>query len=279
MIVLSVSQMTTLRWDLGREIDYLTRSGWAGLGLYRNKVHEAAGTTALRHAACQLHEHGLHPTSYSWIGGFTGSDPWGYDEAVATGVQTIAEASEAGVPVVSVLAGGRNGHTRNHAKSMLLRALGRLSRVADRFDVKLALQPIHPGCGPQWSFVESLNDSVNLIQNVDHPRLGLAVDTYQIGFDDSWRRVLPRATPHIKILQLSDGKNSPTGEIRRCGLGDGNVAAGEMLQLVLDAGYDGAVEVLVNGRGHRPSIYETVLQRSYEYACEAVRRVGVAVRY
>ena len=278
MIVLSVSQMTTLRWDLDQELQYLDRSNWGGLGLYRNKVQDQVGEPTLRCIAGQLHERGLVPTSYSWIGGFTGSDPWGYDEAVATGMRMIAEASEAGVPVLSVLAGGRNGHTWNHANRMLLTALRRLSRVADRFDVELALQPIHPGCGPQWSFIESLQRAVDVVRQVSHDRLGIAVDSYQIGFGDQWRQLLPEVARYIKILQLSDGSSAPKGEVNRCPLGDGLIPVDEILKTSLDSGYEGAVEVLIHGRGHCESLYEDVLDRAYEYACEAVRQVGVAVR-
>ncbi len=278
VIVLSVSQMTTLRWDLGQEIEYLNRSGWGGLGLYRNKVHDGVDPTALRSVAGRLCEQGLRPTSYSWIGGFTGSDPWSYDEAVQGGVRLIAEASEAGVPVVSVLAGGRNSHTRNHAKSNFLSALTRLAQVADRFDVDLAVQPVHPGCGPQWSFVQTLPDAIGIVKQVDHRRVGLAVDTYQIGFDDGWRRLLPRVVNLIKILQLGDGRGAPAGEMDRCALGDGCVPVYEILRSALDAGYEGAVEVIINGREHQNDHYESVLDRAYDYACGAARQVGVPVR-
>jgi sugar phosphate isomerase/epimerase len=261
MNTLAVNQLSTFRWDLEEDAQAYSKHGFGGIGLFRPKVEDFGIDRCIE----LTQELNLSVTSLSWAGGFTGSDGRGYDEAVLDAISAVTDAANLRADTLIVLAGGRNNHIRRHARRTLCEALAKISIVAEEFGVRIALEPFHPGCGHEWSFVNDLESTMNIIEMVGSPNLGLVLDTYHVGMDDDVMRWLPHVAPHVQLLQLGDGRHSPLGEMNRCLLGEGCVPIDAISHVLLDQGYMGPIEAEVIGEDVEPLEYDMVLAHTRTY--------------
>lgn len=261
MNTLSVSQLSTLRWDLESEVAAYAERGFSGIGLYRPKVEDFGIDRTIE----LLAEHEMAVTSLSWCGGFTGSDGRSFEEAVSDAVRSVIQAAELQADTLIVLAGGKNNHIQTHLRRTLCQALKRLAAVASEHGIQLALEPFHPGCGDEWSFVTDLQSTLDIIERVDNPSLGLVLDTYHVGMEEEAMRWLPDVAEHIHLVQLGDGRHCPHGEMNRCLLGDGCVPLRQLMEMLHEHGYRGAWEVELIGEDVESIGYEQLLDHTKQY--------------
>ncbi len=258
MNTLAISQLSTLRWNLHEEAEAYASRGFTGIGLYRPKVEDFGIDQTIE----LLAEYSLQVTSLSWVGGFTGSDGRAFGESIADALETIDEAARLRAETLIVLAGGRNNHIRNHARRTLCKALSEICSVAQDFGVRVSLEPFHPGCGEEWSFVNDIKSTLEIIQAVGSPSLGLVLDTYHLGIEDDILNWLPEVVPYLHLVQLGDAKHSPLGEMNRCLLGTGNVPVASIMGTLLENGYEGPLEVELLGEDVEPFGYHHVLDHT-----------------
>ena len=232
--------------------------GFSGIGLYRRKLEDFG----LERTIDLLAELSLGATSLSWVGGFTGSGELGFDDAVVDAIHAVRDTANLQAGTLIVLAGGQNRHIRNHARNTVCKALKRISAVAEEFGVRLSLEPFHPGCGEEWSFVNDLKTTLEIVEAVDSPSLGIVLDTYHVGMNDDVVGWLPDVIPHIHLVQLGDAKHSPLGEMNRCLLGEGMVPIQSILSMLGEHGYEGALEVELIGEDVECIPYEAMLDHS-----------------
>ncbi|TWT65234.1 sugar phosphate isomerase/epimerase family protein [Allorhodopirellula solitaria] len=258
MNTLAVNQLSTFRWDFETDAQAYADHGFGGIGLFRPKVEDFGIDRSVE----LLADLDLSVTSLSWAGGFTGSDGRGFNDAVRDAMSAVTDAANLRADTLIVLAGGRNNHIRRHARRTLCEALAKVSIIAEEFGVRIALEPFHPGCGHEWSFVNDLESTLQIIDMVGSPNLGIVLDTYHVGMDDDVLRWLPHACPHVHLLQLGDGRHSPLGEMNRCLLGEGCVPIESIVHTLLDHGYQGPIEAEVIGEDVEPLEYEMVLDHT-----------------
>ncbi|MBL6725658.1 sugar phosphate isomerase/epimerase [Rubripirellula sp.] len=270
MNTVSMNQLSTLRWSFEEDAEAYHRHGFSGIGIYRPKLEDFGLDRAIE----LLAEFELEPTSLSWVGGFTGSDGRRYTDAVADGLQAIREAAELGVDSLIVLAGGRNNHIRNHARRTFCDALTEIAPAAEDHGVRLSIEPFHPGCGDEWSFVNDLRSTLEIIEIVGSPQLGIALDTYHLGLDPEVLPWLPDIIPHLHLVQLGDARHSPLGEMNRCLLGNGSVPLQHILRVLLEYNYEGPLEVELIGEDVEALSYEQLLEHTRCFIEQTAGSVG-----
>ena len=261
MNTLAISQLSTLRWGFEEDAEAYAKRGFTGIGVYRPKLEDFGLDRAIE----LLAETQLRVTSLSWAGGFTGSDGRAYEDAVADALGAVRDAANLRAETLIVLAGGRNNHIRNHARRTLCEALKDIAATAEEFGVRLSLEPIHPGCGDEWSFVNDLRSTLDIIEAVDTAQIGIVLDTYHVGMDEDVVRWLPDVVPHLQLVQLGDAKHSPLGEMNRCLLGEGCVPLQTILGTLAEQGYRGPLEVELIGEDVEPLPYEEILDHTVEF--------------
>jgi sugar phosphate isomerase/epimerase len=261
MNILAVNQLSTFRWELAEDVEAYKAHGFDGIGLFRPKVDDIG----IDRCHALLTDAGLSVSSLSWAGGFTGSDGRGFDDAVHDAMAAVTDAANLKAETLIVLAGGRNNHIHRHARRTLCEALRKICIVAEEFGVRLSLEPFHPGCGSEWSFINDLESTLAVLDCVDHPNLGLVLDTYHVGMDDEILSWLPHVSEHLHLLQLGDGRHSPLGEMNRCLLGEGCVPIESIVGQLLDQGYRGPIEAEVIGEDVEPLDYEMVLDHTRDF--------------
>lgn len=262
MLRLSVSELSTYRWSFEEDVLNYHQNGFEAIGIWRPKLVEYGEEKGLE----LLAEHGLKISSLQWVGGFTGSDGRSYRDALHDGLDAVQLAADIGAETVTVVSGGRAGHTKGHANRLLRTALKELSEAAQAVGVFLAIEPMHIGCAFDWSFLNTIPQCLDLINEIDNKHLGINFDCYHVAQDQNMMVWLESIVKYVRLVQLGDAKNAPMGEQDRCLLGKGHIPLQEILDVFEKCGYDGYYEVEIMGQQVEHLGYEQILKDTREFA-------------
>ena len=143
-------------------------------------------------------------------------------------------------------------------------ALVELAPQAAELGVTLAIEPMHPGCADQWTFLTTLDDTLELLAAVASPQVKMVLDTYHLGQEDGLVDRLSAILPHVAIVQLGDARQPPEGEQNRCRLGEGVVPLAEIVAALKAGGYDGYYDVELLGEELESADYPSLLKHAKE---------------
>ena len=255
MPTLAMNEMTTYRWSFEQDVERYLAAGIAKIGVWRPKLSdygEVAGIDLL--SGVELGVSSLH-----WAGGFTGSDGRNYAESLNDACDAIRIAAELQADCLLVHSGARGGHTRNHARRLLQTALSELLDVARDAQVPLVLEPMPRESAAQWTFLHTLGETLELVEEMGSPWLKIAFDTYHLGHDWEALEMTPALASQIALVQLADAVGPPTDEQNRFPLGRGRLPLEDIINRLRSAGYAGAFEVELMGPEIEASEYHSLL--------------------
>jgi sugar phosphate isomerase/epimerase len=258
MAVLSISETTTFRWSFEEDVAQYLAAQIPAIGIWRHKLSDCGQPKALD----LLSRGSLKVSHLFWAGGFTGSDGRTHRESVEDAAEAIRTAAQFDCRTLVVYSGPRAGHTSNHAHRLLQTALAELIPLAAESRVTLAFEPMHPGCAAEWTFLTSLDDTLDLLHTVASPHVKMVFDTYHLGLHDGLVQRIPEIVPHIAIVQLGDARRPPDAEQNRCRLGEGIVPLAEIAAALDAAGYDGYYDVELLGEEIEADDYRSLLEHA-----------------
>jgi len=266
MATLSVNETTTFRWSFQEDVIRYANAAVPAIGVWRQKLSDCGQTKAVE----LLKRSGLKVSHLFWAGGFTGSDGRSYRESVEDATEALRSAAALGTQILTVCSGARGGHTYNHARRLIQSALKELLPLAEQLAITLAVEPMHPGCAREFTFLNSLEETLMVLDAVGHPLAKLVFDTYHLGHTPSIVDQIPQIAPKIALVQLGDARAEPTGEQNRCRLGEGVLPLKEMVAALKSAGYDGYYDVELIGEEFEPRDYESLLEHAKDAFAELV---------
>jgi len=258
MATLSMNETTTFRWSFEEDVARYSSAGILALGVWRQKLSDCGQAKAL----ILLKKSGLKVSHLSWAGGFTGSDGRSFRESLDDAHEALLAAAALGTDTLIVYSGARAGHTYNHARQLLLDALKKLSPQAADLGVFLAIEAMHPGCAADWTFLNSIDDVMLVIQAVDSPQIKIILDTYHLGLNPGLVGRIAEFVPYIALVQLGDARRPPSGEQNRCRLGEGVVPLREIVDELKTAGYDGFYDVELLGEELENTDYPSLIDHA-----------------
>jgi sugar phosphate isomerase/epimerase len=197
-----------------------------------------------------------------WAGGFTGSDGRSYRESVEDAAEALRTAAALRTGCLVVYSGARAGHTFNHARRLISGALKELIPQAAEAGVTLALEPMHPGCAENWTFLTTLDETLALLDAVASPQVKMVFDTYHLGQDAGIVERIAQFASQVAIVQLADAKRAPCGEQNRCRLGEGVIPLRQIVAALKTAGYDGYYDVELLGEEIEAIDYQSLLEHA-----------------
>jgi len=262
MFDLAISEMTTARWDLTREVSRLADLGYDAIAAWRPKVSDL-GVSA---AAGAVASAGLRVSSVQWAGGFTGGDGRSFDECIDDAGDAIEMAEGLAAGVVVLHSGCRGGHTRSHATRLLWQALELLAPRAARAGVVLAVRPHHPAAAAGCSFFAGLAEAIELVERFDDPAVGLAVDLWHWADDPRVGPLLPRLAETAALVQVADRLGPLVSGGDRLPPGQGCLPLEAILADLVEAGFQGDVEFDPVGEAVEAQGYEQVLAETRQLA-------------
>jgi sugar phosphate isomerase/epimerase len=258
MAILSMNETTTFRWSFEDDVANYAAAGIKAMGVWRQKVSDCGQ----QRAGELLRKHEMAASYLFWAGGFTGSEGHSYDECVADTSDAMRMAAFLGAKCLIVCSGARAGHTVNHARRLVVSALKELVPMAEAFGLVMAIEPMHPGCAGQCTFLNSLDDALAVLAAVNSPRVKMVLDTYHLGQTDRLVQRIPEIVSQIALVQLGDAKCPPKGEQNRCRLGSGTLPLGQIVCALRSAGYDGYYDVELLGEDLEVIDYHALLEHA-----------------
>jgi len=258
MVRLAVSELTTFRWSFEEDVAQYLAAGIRAIGVWRQKLADLGEGKG----AQLLSESGIHVSSLQWAGGFTGCDGHSFEESLADARQAISTGAEIRAGCLIIHSGARGVHTHKHARRLFRQALDKLLPVAEERGVILAVEPMKGDCGGEFTFLNCLDETHDLVSTHPSPALGIALDVYHWGHQPEFIDRLPQLAPKLALVQLGDGHKPPSGEPNRCQLGDGTIPLRQIVRGLISAGYNGCFEVELMGEEIEAVDYRDVLARS-----------------
>jgi len=260
MAVLSMNEATTYRWSFEEDVRQYASAGIPAIGVWRQKLSDYGSERA-----CELlKQSGLKVSHLFWAGGFTGSDGRNYRESIEDAADAVRTAAELDCHTLVVYTGPRAGHTSNHARRLVRGAINELLPQADELDVTLAVEPMHPGCAEHWTFLTSIDDTLQLLDAIGSMRVKMVLDTYHLGQNSDLLDQLPSFLPQVAFVQLGDARRPPVGEQNRCCLGEGAVPLAAITAALKEQGYDGYYDVELLGEEMETTDYCNLLRHAKE---------------
>lgn len=260
MAHLSINELTTYRWSFEEDVAEYKAAGAQAIGVWRQKLSDFGEEKGIE----LLDESGLEVSNLLWAGGFTGSDGRSFRESVEDASDAIGLASAMDCRCLVVYSGARGGHTRNHARRLLSSALTELATLAADGGVVLAIEPMHPACAAEWTFLTTLDETLDLINEIDSPHVKLAFDTYHLAQNGLALERLGEIVNRIGIVHVGDSKVEPGLEQNRCALGDGHIPLQQIVHRLIDAGYDGHFDIELIGEEIEAADYGDLVRKSLE---------------
>lgn len=263
----SMNEMTTYRWSFEQDVQHYRAAGIPAIGVCRRKLSDFGEQRGIQ----LLKDSGLAVSNLLWAGGFTGSEGHTYRESLDDTAEAVRLAAQLGTGCLVVYSGARAGHTHNHARRLLIDALAKLAPLAADHHVTLALEPMHPDCAMESTFLTSLEDALDIIRQVDSPQVKLSVDTYHMGVAPGTLEQLYQlaADRRVAVVHLADG-HPPDEEQHRTRLGQGCVPLKELVNSLCQGGYDGDFDVELFGDDISPDDYESLLRESKEFFTQLI---------
>ena len=258
MTRLSMNEMTTYRWSFEEDVANIAAAGIPAIGVWRQKLSDFGEEKGIE----LLAESGLAVSSLLWAGGFTGSDGRSFRDSVDDAAEAIRLAAQMHAPCLVVYSGARAGHTHNHARRLVREALGEVLPLASELGVTLGIEPMHPNCAAEWTFLTTLQDALTLMDEVGHANLKLTFDTYHFGQDPTIVKQIKGLAGRIAIVHLGDGREPPQREQNRTRLGEGTIPLAEIVAALTAVGYDGDYDVELMGEDLDASCYQSLLEQS-----------------
>ena len=254
---MSMSQMTTYRWSLEEDISHYQAAGIESIGIWRRKLIDYGDEAAID----LINESRLNVSSVSWAGGFTGTHGYTLNSAIQDAEHALRMSSAIDADCLVIASGPRSGHTSNHARRLLISALTELADIAAVLDVNLALHPMHQQFSREWTFINSIDQTLDILDAVDHPAVKMVFDAYHLCQEDNLINRLPALIPHIGIVQLSDWNGGERSDADRCQLGDGIVPVQKITDCLAHNFYRGHVDIQLLSEELWKSDYETLLDQ------------------
>lgn len=233
-----MSQMTTCRWSFQEDVIRYREAGIHRIALWRPKLCDHG----VEQSAKLLRDSGIGVTSLGWAGGFTGTHGHSFEDAVEDAREAVLTAAALDAQSLTLISGPFNGHIRSHARRLLVDGIAEILDLACESGVTLALQPMNRMYRNDWTFLNSLDETLEILEHFDHPYLRMAFGTYHLWQEPQLIERIPQLIPWIASVQLSDWRPS-CGENDRFLPGDGVLPLADILSSLHSGGYCGPYEI------------------------------------
>lgn len=242
-----VSESTTAPWTLADDVHAYSAAGWRSIGVWLQKLERPTmdafwfpeaelDAQSVDLAASAIADAGLTVSHVVVAGRFTERDAELRRRRIEYAVHAVEVARRLRAGCLVVVPGRRGELSARAALDVSAEAL---SVVLDRTQdagVPLAIEPVR-----EVDFAATLDDALDLVDLVDHARLGVFPDVFHLWSDAGLEDALARAGTRILGVQIADGRLD--GGTTRLPPGEGELPLEEFVAGIDAAGYDGTYDV------------------------------------
>jgi sugar phosphate isomerase/epimerase len=238
----SLNSITTRGADLDTLIALAVNHQLPGVGLWRD-VYATVGAPA---AARRLANAGLRVTSVCRGGMFTHDTATQKQQAWAENQRAVEETRDLGADCLVLVCGGAPHGNLPRARGQIRDGIDQLCSFAADAGVSLAIEPMNPMMIADRSAITSLGEANDLIADLGHDNLGIALDAYHVFWDAKLAEEIARASGRLMSVQVCDWVVPIHHQLSSRGMpGEGSIDLAGFVSLAEQAGYAGLIEVEV----------------------------------
>jgi sugar phosphate isomerase/epimerase len=241
------SEFTTWPWPFEKDVDRYVAHGASVMEVCEFKLaHNEYGQLArlqqsgLRPSSIQMNVHSVFVDSMA----NKPADPPDRIAAMKDAIAGSAPYLPRGTPFI-VITGIAPDKNVRAAVERTVEALKEVGDFAAQYDMRIAFEPLSPVNIHTDTAVWYLDQGLELIDRVNHPNVGLCLDTWNVWQTPDLEEVIRQSGKRLFLVQLSDWQ-TPRSTADRYSLGDGVIPFERIFQAIRSTGYDGdwVVEIL-----------------------------------
>lgn len=237
---LSLNQITLNSLTLKECADTCVRYGIRWIAPWRNRVQEIG----LQESARLLNDSGLRVSSLCRGGFFPASTQAERSTRIDDNRRAIDEAAELGAGCVVLVCGPAPDRDIDAARGMVVDGIAAILPHAQKRGVRLGIEPLHPMFAADRSVIVTLDEAVDLAEQLDSPDVGVVIDVFHVWWGPRVYTAIQRAAGKIFGFHVSDWAVPLPGIVTgRSMMGDGVIELRRIRTAVDAAGYSGPVEV------------------------------------
>jgi sugar phosphate isomerase/epimerase len=233
---LSLNQWTVQHASVAEAAAACVEFGLPSIGLWRQQVADFGIDETVK----LLGDNGLRVSSLCRGGFFTTED------TMADNRRAVDETATLGAGCLVLVAGGLPEESRDLAgnRARVAERIAELAPYAERNNVRLAIEPLHPMFCADRAVVSTLSQALDIAEPLGD-NVGVVVDAYHVWWDPQLYKQIRRAGKRIFAYQICDWilplADDPL--LSRGMIGDGVIDLATMTDAVLATGYAGDIEV------------------------------------
>ncbi|MFH0757979.1 MAG: sugar phosphate isomerase/epimerase family protein [Bacteroidota bacterium] len=216
--------------------------GVKGISIWRDAVDGLDHKTVVN---C-LRIYDLTPVSYVRGGFFPSIEKGKREKAIDENILMLQEAAEMEIPMLVLVCGGEPRQSLQTSRDQIRAGIEAILPEAQKRNVKLAIEPLHPMYADTRSAIISLRQANEMTEYFQDDFLGVAVDVYHLWFDEDLENQIKRCGKNRKLFayHISDW-NVPTEDLLldRGLMGEGCIPLKQIRGWVEEAGFSGFNEV------------------------------------
>ncbi len=242
------SEFTTWPWSFKQDVERYKHHGADCMEVCEFKLAHNDYEDALRYidkhgmtvASIQAKVHSIFVDSMAP----TPKDPADRVHAIKEAIEMTAPYVPKDTPFIVITGVPPEGNMRK-AVDTTVEALKDLGDFAARHNVKIAFEPLNPININTDTAVWGLDHGLELVEKVNHPAVGICVDTWNVWETPNLREVIRQCGSRILVIQLSDWK-TPRSTADRYTLGQGEISLAPIIRAIRETGFDGpwVIEIL-----------------------------------
>lgn len=236
-----ISEFTTWPWSFERDVARYASHGVDAIEIcefkldrddYRPQLRSIAAS-GLGVSSVQTTVHSLFPDSLAPAPRL----PADRVRHMKDAIDRIAPHVPGGVPFVVITGAAPAGDTQLVYETCV-EAFADLATFAAARGVRIAFEPLNPVLLNTDTALWGLDQALELVREIDHPALGICLDTWNVFQTPDLPAVIADCAERIFLVQISDW-HRPRSGADRIGLGEGSIDNAAILRSVRSAGYAG----------------------------------------
>jgi sugar phosphate isomerase/epimerase len=185
---LCLHTITTKPWAIETSAQKFAAAGVNGITVWRDTL---AGRD-INQTGRLLRDHGLSVVSLCRGGFFPGKTAAERQKALDDNRLAIAEAHALGAPHIVLVCGAVPGQPLTESRQQILDGIAALLPECRAAGVKLAIEPLHPMYADARSAVNTLGQANDMVEKLQSPLVGVAIDVYHLWWDPSLEAEIAR---------------------------------------------------------------------------------------
>ena len=271
---ISISEITTVSATFEEDLAAYSAAGAEGIGIWEMKLtsdridRERLSASGLKVTNCVPTVPLILPAP-----GFEDPpDPVERMGLMSASIRRLA-AYEPGCVVF--LTGPIGDRDEQVARRIAIDGIHRLADAAESAGVRIGLEPVHTSQRDDYSFVNSIPEALELLEEAGRPEVGIMFDSYHLWDTPTLFEDIDTHLDRFTGVHVADFRDPPRGSSDRVLPGDGVADLPRILAALDSAGWRGAYDVEIFSDTTLPdSLWKVPHDELARRAVESLRRVG-----